>query len=245
MTRTLVKLPPTLTVNGDFHVNGKLTNYARIIGSASGTTGVQDPQNRIDNVVVAGTQDVPTLAVNDYRNYHLMGASYSAATLPAVATFSASNSLTNGGAITASNPGGVVALTPVLGNTTLPNNFKFQGTLVTTGNLILDGGNIELTAVDGFPAIVCNGNIVITTRTRVTINGMVLMQGNGGIVPSITGSAGSTSVINGSITGITSGYDYNLAGTHVLNYNAGRNSLYDVTDSSTSSIAVHFDNWIR
>jgi hypothetical protein len=246
LNRALVKLPATLTVNGGFHVNGKLVNYARIAGSASATLGVQDTGNKIDTIVTAGTQDVPTMTVANYKNYNLLGSTYSATTLAAASVISASNSLANGGAITTSNPAGVVALTPYLGSTTLPDNFKFKGTLVTTGNLILDGANIELTATDGFPAIVCNGNIVITSKTRVTINGTVLINNGGQIVSSTSGSGGATSVINGCITGNTPGYDVNLAGAgHVLSFDAGRSKLYDVTGNSNSAITVSFDNWIR
>jgi hypothetical protein len=74
---------------------------------------------------------------------------------------------------------------------------------------------------------------------------MVLIQGGGGIVPAVTGSAGSTTVINGGIAGSTEGYDYLLGGTHVLNYNAGRSKLYDVTSSTNNTLTVSFDNWIR
>jgi len=98
-----------------------------------------------------------------------------------MATFAANNSLTNGGAISTSNPGGVWSLLPIYGkNDAAATTSSSKERLATTGDLVLDGGNIELTAVDGFPAIVCGGNITITSRTRVTINGMVLIQGAAG-----------------------------------------------------------------
>ena len=245
-TSLLVKLPSTLTVNGDFHVNGKLINYARINGDVSATLGVTDTLHLIDRILNPQTQDLPSLTNSDYKKYDLFGQTFDAATPKKMAVFEANDPLANGGAITSDNPGGVVSLKPDHGQTTLPDNFKFQGTLVTSGDLVLDGANIELTAVDGFPAIVCSGNIVITPRTRVTINGVVLVRGWGGIVADSGGAAGAETTINGGIAGQTFGYDYYLGGkSHVLNYDADRCALYDVANPNSKPVAVHFEHWIR
>lgn len=135
--------------------------------------------------------------------------------------------------ITPGNPAGALRCTNVdggKGKVVLRNNFSFTGTLVIDGDIYVDGSNISLTAVPGFPAIVCTGDIIFDSRnTSMTIHGAVLAGGTlrGGSDP-----RDGSMTVNGFVRlnapmALTQTND--LAITVNLGDNGERGWLYDLT----------------
>ncbi len=220
-------LPTDLTINGDVHVNGELNNRAVINGDVSATNGLSDPLGRIDGSASGNAEQVsvPEIRYNDYLEYTIGSGDYEAVEFTK-RNFVSNDPLANGGAVTPDNPGGVVYLKPSSGNTVyLRNNLNFTGTLVIDGHVQLEGRNITLTAVDGFPAIVATGAIKVTNLSKnVTINGAVAARY--GMLP-WGSSRRSSTTINGAIISDLFGYHGALRGQHVLNYREDLADIYD------------------
>ena len=133
--------------------------------------------------------------------------------------------LAKGGAVTADNVGGVVELKPGSGSVKLKDDLEFVGTLVIDGDLYLDGENIRLTSITGFPAIVATGAVYISNTARsVVINGVVVA--NNGVRPS--GSAqDSSTTINGGVLAERTGFGSTLGGSHLVVYSKTLSRLHD------------------
>ncbi len=141
-------------------------------------------------------------------------------------TVSADDAVCNGGAITSSNPGGVVHLVPAsVGGVSIGDDVSFQGTLVTEGDIELSGRKIELQALDGFPAVVAGGRVIIHAHATADIEGMVIADG--GIVRGNTDGNHSRMEITGGILSERVGIDYSLLGSHTVKYDADRCRIYD------------------
>ncbi len=231
-------LPSTLVVNGDFHINGHLLNWAAINGDASASGIVWDPNRKIKGTSTqyADPKEMPGITWSQYVSYKLDGVTYSAEQYKNT-EIKKGGSITSGKAVTASNPGGVIYLKPKSGSTvTIQKDVEFTGTLIIDGNLVLDGSNIHLEAVEGYPAIVASGTIYVTNNARnVTIDGLV--RSWGGLAAYGT-TSGSSTEINGALISDYYGYDLNLSGSHVLNYEEDRCGLYDITGGSTGGASV-------
>lgn len=240
-------LPLSLQVNGDFYVNGNLTNFASINGNVSCTGLISDPYRLIAGSPTswANSQSLPSISWSDYKNYNLFGSAHASPT-KTTSTFAANDSLTNGGAITPNNPGGVIWLknSGSKKQITLPDNFKFSGTLISDCDIILSGTNIQLNAVDGFPAIVTSGRIIVNNKAQATINGIAVADG-GMVGDSSNGNNSSTTINGGLISKSSSGYDYYLRGTHVLNQQADRLQLYDVSGQNNGKTKVTVQTWVK
>jgi len=238
----LVWLPWGLSITGDFHVNGFLLNTARITGNATATGGLWDPYGRITGFTdgAAGAVDVPALIVSNYQTYWVDGQRHQA-TEVRQDHLTQDDPLAGGGAVTASNAGGVLLIRPRHGDTvTLHDNLNFVGTIVIEGNVRLDGANISLTAVEGFPAIIATGSVQVTGDARnVTINGVVCAEE--GIVPASSDTSQSSTTINGALAAGQAGYSTSLSGNHVLNYSSRWSRLRDLsaaTRSTTPTVTV-------
>ncbi len=224
-------LPQSLRINGDFHVNGHLFNWACIDGDASASGFIWDPNGKISGSAepYSESQEFPNIQWQHYLNYPLGGVNYQAITFE-TNKLHKNDPVTKGAAITASNPGGVVYLKPESGSSVyLDKNLRFKGTLVIHGDLIIDGRNINLEAVDGFPAIVASGRIYVTNNARdVEINGLVKVWG--GIMPYGATNHSSTT-INGGLISSYYGHYVSLEGNHKLNYVEDRCAIYDFQPS--------------
>ena len=220
-------LPFTLTVNGSVYANGGLANYAHINGSAWAAGSIADPYGWITGTKTpnAPTRALPRFVWGDYASYTFYRTNYAAAVTPLLTDFKSDDPLAGGKAVTEGNPGGVVVLKPSDGqNVKLKDNLYFRGTLVIDGNLYIDGTNITLEAVDGFPAVVASGKILTRTDKSATIKGLV--KAEGGIVPD--GSADrAVTAINGGLIAAANGYYITLKGTHTLTHVSDRCTVYD------------------
>ena len=233
----LVWLPWGLSITGDFHANGFLLNAARIIGNATSTGGLWDPWGRISGFTdgAAEAVEVPSLSVGDYKKYWVDGSRHEAMKVRQ-SHLTHDDPLAGGGAVTASNAGGVLLIKPRRGDTvTLHDNLNFTGTLVIDGNVRLDGANITLTAVDGFPAIIATGSVQVTDDARnVAIHGVVCAEE--GVVPASSNTSRSSTTIHGALISEQAGYSSSLSGNHVLNYSRQLSRLRDLSATQRNTI---------
>lgn len=228
-----VRLPASLTINGDFHCNNSLTNEATINGNVTATDGVSDPWDRITGEIDgdAAPVAVPDITYDQYLSYSVDGTDCEAVEYTNN-KITPGNPLGGGRAVTEDNAGGVVYLKPSTGDTvTIQGAFNFTGTLVIDGNIVLDGPNISMTAVDGFPAIVATGSISITKNAHSLIINGVVATGEG-FLPQGMKVSNSDTTINGAVLSASGGYSDSLPGTHTVNYDSQRASLYDFSSSS-------------
>jgi len=232
-------LPQSLEIDGDIQNNGGfLLTFARIHGNVTSHGAVIDPFHRIkgDIVTDADQAEMPTISIAPYLSYTLNGRS-STATEVIGNTFDADQPLNGGAAESRTNVGGVVLLKPEVGHdVTLTNNVKFQGTILIDGDLVLAGRRISLTAVEGFPAVVTTGRLLIGRNSKATINGLVMASG--GIVPQDGRANRSRLVIRGGLVATWLGYDPNLRGRHKLTYVADRCEIYDFSGSSSQGATL-------
>lgn len=173
-----------------------------------------------------GRRLMPTIVPSDYGTYTIDGQQTSYASPYLLANLVKDAWPCDGGAVTTTNPGGVVfGLYPLSGkrSLTIPTGVFFTGTIVVDGDLIIDGSNIVLTAVSGFPAIVVTGDIVSSANTDVvTVNGAVLVGGEvwkGGKKSALT--VNGPLVNHGKIAALNSSTKFNVNG------DVARGTLYN------------------
>jgi len=228
-----ILLPNSVTVTGDFHINGTLINLAAIDGNASATEAITDFVGGITGTITENAEpmETPGIQWNQYTNYSLFGWTYDATEL-VLDKLGSKDPVTKGNAITATNPAGVVWLKPASGTSVvISKNVSFQGTLIIDGNLILDGQNIVLEAVNGFPALVVSGNIYITNNAfapRTTITGIVAVGGGIMPKPGEETTEDSETTINGALIATYRGYGHLLGGDHQLNHVPERCVIWDM-----------------
>jgi len=232
--------PWGLNLQGNFHVNGGLTNWAAVGGNASSTGYLWDPCHRITGTITANAPQIslPATTVDQYVKYVLGGLKCKAVKCKDKDIYQDS-SLANGAVVTAKNVGGVVYLKPHKSDTVvLHDNLNFVGTFVIKGHIRLEGRNITLTAVDGFPAIVATGSLKVTREAKnVRVNGLVVADQ--GIVPDDKWSAeGSSVVISGAVTSRMTGFAPNLGGRHQVEYLEHRADIYDFSVPPKQRIPV-------
>lgn len=217
-------LPSRLKFYGDLHVNGNVTTssaWSQSVVSATGTAywgsfgGFGPPSSVLQN---QPGKVMPTIKSSDYSSYSINGTSYSSISWTSDINFW--NSIANGGAVTASNPGGIVVCKSGI---RLGAGLNFVGTLVSSGTLRLDG-SCTLSAVSGYPAIVVGGDLEVTTDyIDVTINGPVLVAGvmrknNRQSQITINGTFISTGSIDTALTGSTLDVHWTSGGSTFYNF---------------------------
>ena len=237
----LIWLPWGLTLNGDIHVNGSLFNMADVTGDASATDTLSDPWQRIDGNTTADAEKVefPDIETEHYTKYTLDDIEYEAAKITGT-DFTMNDPLANGGAVTEGNIGGVVELKlprhPEVDAITIHENLNFTGMLMIEGDLIIDGADITLTAVEGFPALVVTGKIYVTDAARnVTINGLVVVEEG---IHSADWTPNASTTVNGAVISKTQGYDSGLFGSHTLNYDPEAAAVFDMTVSPDKRVPI-------
>jgi hypothetical protein len=158
-------VPSTVKLYGDLHGEGgsisssgwsqsKVSATGAVCWSSCGGTG--PPSAIVPNA--ASFPFAPISAAN-YATYSVQGSTYRAYTYSNNSMSSAQagtlNTLLNG--TMANNPGRVVY---GLGNLRLDDNATLNCTLAVTGDLQVNGSNIQVTAVQDYPAAVVSGNII-------------------------------------------------------------------------------------
>jgi len=235
-------LPSSLSITGGVHVNGNLMTLAHIDGDVSCTGSIGGIMAWItgSSTGAADEMDVPSIEFDDYEQYVLGDTEYSADEVE-LEVFDRKNPLASGNAVTSENPGGIVVLSsPDGGPVYLSKNLEFAGTLVVDGDLALDGQNIQLTAVSGFPALVVSGRVYVRGSATATINGLVVAaegligQGN---------TRRSAITINGGLIATHTAFNSRLAGRHELNYDPELSRIYDFGGGNGGSRSVDILRW--
>lgn len=214
-----------LTVNGDFRTNGSLLNRAYINGNASAGSTISDPYARITGTKTpyAPKITLPAFQWSDYLQYWFYTRTYQAASTELIRSFGNDHALAQGRAITPSNPGGVVNLRPLEGGLVEIGELTMTGTLVVEGDLLLKGP-IVLEAVEGFPAVVASGKIIVRTNAQVSVKGLV--KSTGGFVPEVI-PVFTTVTVDGGIVSSTSVMHPDVRGANTVRYVQSRNTVYD------------------
>jgi cytoskeletal protein CcmA (bactofilin family) len=235
-----VVLPSSVTIKGDVYLNGSLNNSATIKGKVNATGSISDPSSKITKTKTSGAaqETVAYLTWTNYKSYALNGSS-STAVHKTSNSLNSNDALAKGKAITSSNPGGVVWMTPSSGNTiTLGNNLRYKGTIVTDADVVI-GKNVKINAVNGFPAIVTSGQILFTDSTSGIIRGVV--SADSGVAPQSGDADKSSLKINGALLCKDGTIDTNYEGTLKLNYRAKRCNM--VNFGGGNGVAVNITDW--
>jgi len=172
-------IPSTVEVEGDVHVEGGwLWSDAWCENNVSATEEVWweggGPPASITPWADSFSSPVDNPAL--YATYTIRGSDYTAYVYPSNTMTEADADALNAQDWSTTNPGRIVIR---LGNLALMDDVEFHGTLVTTGYLRMYGTEIELTAVEDYPAVVTGGDIKNWAYgNSVDIVGSVLCGGN-------------------------------------------------------------------
>lgn len=220
-----VMLGAYLWVYGDFRTNGSLSNRAYVFGDATAVGSIVDPYARITGTKTPGASQatLPLYEWRDFLEYSLYTRTYEAAATELVKNFDKNHSLAQGRAITSSNPGGVVHLRPQDGVQVDVGDLTMRGTLVIDGDLLLKGPTV-LEAVEGFPAIVASGKILVRNGAQVTIKGLV--KSAGGLMPEVIPVYTNVTIEGGTVSS-TGVIHPDVRGTNVVRYVKERQTVYD------------------
>jgi hypothetical protein len=235
-----------VTINGDIHINGYMDNYGYVNGCVTTTGGLNDPFGRISGPKdgSAAAKAMPAISTAQFSaGYAMDGQNYTSVTCDKK-DINNTNDLQDEAthvpaSVCATNVGGIVRLDPDWGETpTIGDNVTYTGTLVVTGDLLLKGKNIHLTAVNGFPAIICTGRLLIQDNATIVIDGLVVAQQ--GVAAYNNNSSNSTLLINGGLVTNTTGIPF-MGGTQSINYSQDLADVYNFSlpaDKRTPTIAI-------
>ncbi|UCD50472.1 MAG: hypothetical protein JSW27_23470 [Phycisphaerales bacterium] len=167
---TTTALPPGLSVTGDVYCAGDLASQATVDGDlfASGTITGLTPTGRASSSVSAPLT-WPGITTGNYApSYQVDQTSYSPATI--------GTAVHPAGTFTpyTSNPAGVRYRN---GDAELPGSVNITGVLVVNGDLRVSGSNNTISAVRSFPALVVAGDMTIEAGATLTVEGLVVVQG--------------------------------------------------------------------
>lgn len=199
-------VPDKATINGNVQANKKLTAQGKIHGTVYyGTSAAASGSGLIDNSAVLTDDNrwpLPTAAnLRDYHTYWYKGKLYNAD--PILVSVLPSNTTLGP---TSTNPAGIYYRA---GGLTTGAYFTVNGTLLIDGGpLNINGNYNSITAQNGFPALVCRGDLIVKSTGPVrdlTVNGVTWMSGNIKSSGTVTGSMlrfhGSLMFASGNIDG--------------------------------------------
>ncbi len=232
-------LPATVSLQGDIYHNGdSLTSYASIDGDVTSQGSVSDPTGGITGTITteAPTIDMPPVTVDYYKNYRFEGVTCAAVEVVDSA-LQYGDPVTNGGSISETNPGGVAWLKPAVGDTIqVKMDVDFTGTIIVEGNLRIEGKNVRLTALEGFPAIIVTGRIEINSQAEAIIDGTVVASG--GIFAGAGSGTDSLLTINGALITDSVGFDPDIKGQHQVNHDPSKSRLYDFSSEDSTDLLI-------
>ena len=234
-----ITIPAGVKITGNLIDSGSVTNKGYVDGviSYTGNFGNSNGGTTTKTPVKVASASVPTINWNNYKQYKLYSSTYNAQQM-ANSTLQP-GIFPNNNCITAGNPAGIAYYTIGI----LYTNFTYQGTIVINGDLYIDGTNISITPVSGFPALVVTGRIYVVDNSTFTANGLVYAAQ--GMSPYIINTPVSQTTINGGFVSGVRGYDSTLQGTHQIVYSAAKCKLYDPTGaaSDASSATLQITTW--
>jgi hypothetical protein len=169
-------LPLGVEVEGDVYVQGFVANWARVRGTIFASGSIFDWFNLADETHpnLQNPPAAPVILPEHYRQYVLDDTIYNAVVDQSKTIRRDDDLVKNRTQVSVGNIGGVIYLTPSNGRCELKDDVEFEGTVVVQGDLVLDGEDIHLKAVPGFPAVVVSGSIVVTRNTDAVIDGLVV-----------------------------------------------------------------------
>ncbi|MFP4106724.1 MAG: hypothetical protein ACLFVU_11615 [Phycisphaerae bacterium] len=219
-------VPFSVRISGDVHSNSSLINLGHVEGDVSAVASVYDPYRRINGEAASEGDpvEIPQMFAQDFHDYG--DKSQYTAVRKTTDYFVGSDPLTEGGAVTAENPAGVVVLEPASsGVVQLTGEVDFEGTLVVHGDLMLRSSSINLRSGSGFPSIVCTGTIWVYGSSQAYIDGMVYVEN--GVKP-YGDTSSSRTEIRGCLVSRGTGYDRHLLGYHQLVFDSNKSQIENV-----------------
>jgi len=173
-------VPAGVSVYGDIHSNGMLNGLGWCQGNVSAVltatwTGTGPPASLTSS---APSFPSPSASVAYYSpTYTIRGRTYSAYTSYSKNYMGSGDaSALNAVDMSANNPGRIIRAPN--GNFRLRRDVRLTGTLIVQGNLELDSRGIELTALNGFPALVVQGSIAfVSDDAAAIVTGPILCSG--------------------------------------------------------------------
>jgi len=214
----------SVLVKGKMHGNGSVLIEGKVEGDVSAVGSVAN-LGVVKGTVSPNSDLVPFPQFNpdDYDRY-LYNDRQGEAITTADYIIQRNHPIDNGRPITESNPAGVVIARPPTGSLWLWEDLRFRGTLVVHGDLVLDGWNMEIKALSGFPALVVTGRIFITYYAAgVNIEGVVYASEG---VYDFNAASHSKTKIKGSFVARRGGYNQGLRGEHTVEHDINRTHLY-------------------
>ena len=180
-------IPVATVIEGDLYCAGDLANQGTINGDvfAAGTFTGTSPQGRAQASVASPPLAWPAVEVADYNpTYQVDETSYSSNPI-----FTSPMSGIYGPDL--SNPGGVCYRH---GDTTISGDLTIAGLLVVNGDLTvkLSASDNTIRAVQGFPALLVGGDLIVESGGRLVVEGLAIVQGKtylatDGAIVSVTG----------------------------------------------------------
>ncbi len=218
-------IPASMKVSGPMHVNGSAFVLGEVTGDVSATSlvggsGVIGGESHSSAAPVT----VPTFNPDDYDSY-IYGDLQGEAIQITADQIAAGHSIDDGDAVTIVNPAGVVVAKPINDILWLREGLDFRGTLVVHGDLVLDGSDMKLEALDGFPAAIVAGSVFITNLAQgVRIRGLVYASGG---VYTYGDTSPSETTFEGGMICEAGGWPSTILGHHEIKYDSDYTTLMD------------------
>lgn len=178
LQRSSVTVPSSVALFGDLHANGNLLGHGWSIFRVSATgiaiwIGSGPPSDVQSN---APASELPATNIAQYTTYQIGSATYAAYNWNKDNVNKNDAASLNAIDMSDTNPGRIIQTKD--GNFTISEDVDLNGCLLVNGDLTVDGVNVRVTAVEGFPALVINGNLKFNKDDAVvTINGPVICSG--------------------------------------------------------------------
>ena len=232
-----------VSIIGNVATNGQLTLMPSSTINGTAYAGSFDNKGAISNTASIASTDpaaAPTTSsIQMYQNYvHTDGQLYPRSTLSAAPSFAIGGGVMDqlGPTTTPANPAGVYYYNNTL---TLNNNLKLNGTLIVTGNVILNGTNIEITAQDGYPALIVLGEFRTRPGKSIKIAGATFIGKT--IKPDSGTSIGTSLTFNGAVLFGDNGAIAANSGAvtiDITKVSASKLNLPDLDTSNVRSVTV-------
>ncbi|MFQ5422690.1 MAG: hypothetical protein ACE5F9_01790 [Phycisphaerae bacterium] len=227
LATSTVAIPATAVIKGNIHSNASLFGQGTCQGNVSATGTATwfggGPPASVTSKVSAF--NAPAVDPSAYANYRLNGHRYTAYNYTKTDMGDLDAAALDTVDMSATNPGRIIRVPA--GAFKLKKNVQLTGTLLVSGDLLVDNSNVQLAAVDGFPALVVSGSIrSLKKDASLTVTGSVLCGGaidDGGTIVNLD--------VKGSLV---CGMGFSTTGNNdvfVFQWSATRSQFLDVTNT--------------